>query len=1183
MIEVIQQKAEEYLEASFKRAYAELNTCQSDLSFVPPPKKINEYQRYIQALQTILGTVRKVNPAFQKEKIKEAVIKHYEGKVVEHGQKLVTLNDSFENRLDTVESTIIQQAKSYNQSLQKDLEENNQVFLQLEEKRLELETYENDVVDLCSAYGITTEDITISNATFTTEELSDIYDEYIKYMKKSKNGVNPVTKFRDLVRDNIVVEGTVLLVILILMFTTVLNYVAIVFFASIVYTQLKAKKKAKTYSILLGLIYNIRPLEMGFRNTLDESELLSEEIDEEETPELQPLAEEWAQAIQELEEQNPEIEYKAALIELQTNTQEIDDMFYVRLKAFNEAQSKMDTYISELIVAISAEYEDAKSKIVRLGDAISNDTCFNTEFRLGLEEGVLEIPYDMGLRNIIIHPSKDKEETKKFIQLLFANALSNVRAGKLITTVFDPYNFGQDLVMFYNEAIMDLIVFENNKLDRVLDPLKAYAESNMKSMQGLDINQYNIDAASVGKSTKEYRLLIVLSEPKTFEENEALKSFMAYSAKLGVFIWLVSDIELPNTKIFKRPFEGVQHPYKFDSRELAGRTVTTLIDTIKNGLTDSLDWKTKTLPVICPDDKIWTFTTDKYIELDPGFWEGDPTQADGYTVGHDGNVHGIIVGGTGAGKSVFINQLINTACRKYSPRELELWIADYKGSEGAFYLPTVDHPKVLPHLRACLCTSDGEYAGSLFKALREEAEARYKYIIDVGFKSIYEYNTAVRAGRVYQYTDEDGKTCYTTDSNLNVKKRQLGEEDLVPRTLFINDEFQVIFEKAEPTTVEQIKKDITYLAKVARAAGVHVIFASQSMKGTISEDTMDQFTLRFALRCAPEVSKSVLGTNFAGEIKEKFGYLYVRSQGDKSLQAQKRYRTPYAPDKDLRANIDMLYDLAEKRGYKKKDLISYDEKTKHNIREIDEVYQNLGANVPEGLMLLGPRMTYSSNKAPENVVLSATNNNHIMSCFLDTADAVNFYRTIRKNISKCYKAQTFVNCQAADLHYLCEIDKDTDPEELSYTSDKTSIQKLISLFQAVYTVRQSKGLQQDPVYYILIGWDKAVGFGVEKDYDATTALANLLQVCGEYNMHFIFINSAMKPVPLAVTNACKFKICGKCDEDSSYTLLNSKLGSKVDENLSNGYMYLNDKGQTTRCKIYQSKIEREVKQDKLVL
>ena len=42
-----------------------------------------------------------------------------------------------------------------------------------------LEEYIEDVIDMCSAYGVTTSDITIDNSSFTVEELNNLYDMYL--------------------------------------------------------------------------------------------------------------------------------------------------------------------------------------------------------------------------------------------------------------------------------------------------------------------------------------------------------------------------------------------------------------------------------------------------------------------------------------------------------------------------------------------------------------------------------------------------------------------------------------------------------------------------------------------------------------------------------------------------------------------------------------------------------------------------------------------------------------------------------------------------------------------------------------------------------------------------------------------------------------------------------------------
>ena len=1182
MEDAVQELVNKHLKAASQKAFSTLNVSKEDVEMMRPVSKIQDYQGSIRALRQFHETVEKIVFSFDKSLIKKDIDTAYEVNSSKYNEEKIKIHTQFQERLERIQKETIDKAREYNQKLKEELQKSNSAYLELEEKRKRLASYEVEVLDFCSKHGITTGDTRIDNSTFTIEELSDVYDQYIKYMEMKDRKFNPIAKLRDVLKDNIILEGGVLVLSLCLAFTFLLDILAILFFAYIGIKQLRVQSTVKSYAILLGVLYNIQPLSMGYRNALSEDELLSEDLDLDNDPVFQPLVQEWSKAIDEIEEDNPEGMYKTMIKVLNSMDSSINNQVDKEKRRFEKEKTDLLFYIKNKIDRMTKEFEEAKSKLVRLGDEISSSPCFSTEFKLGVEQGILEVTYNLGLQNIIIHPG-NKEETRKFIQLLFANALCNVKEGCLSVTIFDPYDFGQDLIMFYHESLQDLIKFENDRIQDTLSVLKEYAESNLKTMRGKDINQFNELAIKEDRTTKEYKLLIVLSEPKTIEDSQALKSFMEYSARLGVFVWVVANMTLPNTKIFKKPFDGISSPYQFDSDELATRVVHSLTHALENSETASLDWKSKVVPVICPDDKIWSWTADKYIELNPGFWEGDPTQHGGYTVGHDGNVHAIIVGTTGAGKSVFINQLIANATRKYPPRDLELWLVDYKGAEFAAYLPTEDHPKVLPHLQACLCTSDGEYSGSLYSALRGEAERRYKYIINVGYKSVYEYNEDVRAGKVYEYLDEDGEKKYTANPNLKSNMRKLGDEDLISRILFINDEFQVIFEKAETKTVEQIIKDIKYIAKVARAAAIHVVFASQSMKGTINDDTLGMFTLRFALRCDAEVSQAILGTKYASEIKQAFGYLYVRSQGDKSLSAQKRYRTPYAPDKDIRENINFLADKAEQERYPKRKLIWYDEAVKHRIDEIDDVYRQYKNNVPEGLMILGKPMTYSSNMVPENVILSATNNTHIVSCFSDAKDLVNFYQTIKRNVMQNKNAIFFVNSQIPDYHYICEIDKDMIGDQFALSNESTNVGMLINMFHAVFKLRKEKGKKDEPIYYVLIGWDKAVGFGIDRDYDLVNSFASLLQLCGEFNMHFIFICSVAKPIAASILSACKFKICGKCDEDSSVNLLGTRLASKIDESLKNGYMYLQADGVVSRCKIYQSKIEREVKGNKFII
>ena len=436
--------------------------------------------------------------------------------------------------------------------------------------------------------------------------------------------------------------------------------------------QIKAKDKMKNYAILLGLIYNIHPLELGFKNEIEPDLLKDEDINEEDSR-LDDIAEKWQKELEMLDNGNPEENLEADRLWLVSSTNEINKEIEELIESFKSKKNELIQKIDRQYQEMKKKFEEEKSKVKLLGEEVTNSKVFNTIFKLGLKDDVIEETKDIGLSNIVIRPNEDEQKMKKFLQVLLANAFMNVKGDLLSVIVYDPNKFGQDLVSFYRTELEMLLIFKNDKLDETISQLKDYAMKNMKEMRGKDINEFNTEADKVGRTTKEYKLLIVLSQPKALEEDEALTEFMSYSAKLGVFVWLVSNKNLPDTIIFREPFEGVKNPYQINLDTFGSKVSNTLVTAIKNNKIDGLAWK-EFINIAVPDNKTWTFIGDSFIDLDPGFIEGDPTQFKGYTIGNEGDVHVIGVGGTGAGKSVFLNHIIATACKKYSPRDLELWL-----------------------------------------------------------------------------------------------------------------------------------------------------------------------------------------------------------------------------------------------------------------------------------------------------------------------------------------------------------------------------------------------------------------------------------------------------------------------------------------------------------------------------
>jgi S-DNA-T family DNA segregation ATPase FtsK/SpoIIIE len=150
--------------------------------------------------------------------------------------------------------------------------------------------------------------------------------------------------------------------------------------------------------------------------------------------------------------------------------------------------------------------------------------------------------------------------------------------------------------------------------------------------------------------------------------------------------------------------------------------------------------------------------------------------------------HLLIAGATGSGKSVCINSLIISLLYKSSPNEVKLLMVDPKVVELGIY-------NGIPHLLIPVVTEPKKAAGALNWAV-QEMEERYKLFAQKGVRDIKGYNAVVN-------TNE-------------------GEETL-PQIVIIIDELADLMMVA-PKDVEDA---ICRLAQMARAAGMHLVIATQ--------------------------------------------------------------------------------------------------------------------------------------------------------------------------------------------------------------------------------------------------------------------------------------------------------------------------------------------------------------------
>lgn len=178
--------------------------------------------------------------------------------------------------------------------------------------------------------------------------------------------------------------------------------------------------------------------------------------------------------------------------------------------------------------------------------------------------------------------------------------------------------------------------------------------------------------------------------------------------------------------------------------------------------------------------------------------------------------HLLIAGTTGSGKSVCVNSILMSILYKASPDEVKLLLIDPKMVEFSKY-------KGIPHLLVPVVSDAKKAAGALNWAVSEMLQ-RYKIFSEYDCKDIDSYNNLIKKNLNYismhpPIEDEDGELKQPV---MEVNGLPVAKETM-PRVVIAIDELSDLM-MAAPSEVED---SICRLAQMARAAGMHLILATQ--------------------------------------------------------------------------------------------------------------------------------------------------------------------------------------------------------------------------------------------------------------------------------------------------------------------------------------------------------------------
>ena len=197
--------------------------------------------------------------------------------------------------------------------------------------------------------------------------------------------------------------------------------------------------------------------------------------------------------------------------------------------------------------------------------------------------------------------------------------------------------------------------------------------------------------------------------------------------------------------------------------------------------------------------------------------------------------HLLIAGTTGSGKSVCINTIILSLLYKYSPEKCNLILIDPKMLELSAY-------EGIPHLLCPVITEPKKATAALGWAVKE-MESRYKLMTNVGVKNIDGYN-------------------------LKNKKH-------MPYIIVIVDEMSDLMLIAG----KEIENYIQRLSQMARAAGIHIIMATQRPSVDVITGTIKaNFPTRISFQVSSKIdSRTILGEQGAEQLLGKGDMLFMSS------------------------------------------------------------------------------------------------------------------------------------------------------------------------------------------------------------------------------------------------------------------------------------------------------------------
>lgn len=493
--------------------------------------------------------------------------------------------------------------------------------------------------------------------------------------------------------------------------------------------------------------------------------------------------------------------------------------------------------------------------------------------RLIPEQTELQFP---ALMNFSEHPGMvitssgaGRQAAVGVLQSMMVRFLTAIPAGRLRFTIIDPSALGENFATFMHLADFDeqlvggRILTDPGQIDERLAVLADHLEKVLQKYLRNEFESLEAYNEQAGEVAEPYHVLVVANFPAGLSD-AAMRKVMTIAKtgpRCGVYTLMSIDqgVKLPGDFQVEDLLEGAVHlhyandrlvwnyplyeklPLQLDELPPRGK----LTELLHHVARDSREASRVEVPfeVVAPSaEEIWTGSTAHELVVPIGRAGANELQS--VRLGRGTAQHLLISGKTGSGKSTLLHAFITNAALHYSPRELELYLVDFKkGVEFKTYATGQ-----LPHARVIAIESEREFGVSVLERLDDELRQRGEKFRELGVQDLAAF-------------------------------RQESSEPM-PRVVLIIDEFQELF-VVDDKLAQDLALLLDRLVRQGRAFGIHVILGSQTLAGaySLARSTLGQMAVRIALQCSEADAHLILSDdNVAARLLSRPGEAIYNDQ-----------------------------------------------------------------------------------------------------------------------------------------------------------------------------------------------------------------------------------------------------------------------------------------------------------------